>query len=67
MKLKKIDAGLLTFEEFETMTLDEKLLLLPLLPPKKRFEFLTDSRDAGSLVRASPVVDLMVTIKEIGI
>ncbi|GEM_PF-2364375 len=68
MKLKKIDSGLLiTFEEFETMALDEKLLLLPLLPPKKRFEFLTDSRDAGALVRASPVVDLIVTLKEIGI
>ncbi|MCX7959591.1 MAG: DUF6178 family protein, partial [Deltaproteobacteria bacterium] len=34
---------------------------------KKRFDFLTDSRDAGELVKKSPVIDLMVTIKEVGL
>ncbi len=67
MELLKLDYDALSFDEFEQKTLEEKLLILPLLSPKKRFDFLTDLRDAGKLVQSMPVVDLAVTIKEIGI
>ncbi|MCX7943919.1 MAG: DUF6178 family protein [Deltaproteobacteria bacterium] len=67
MKIKIREPQLLTFEEFENLSIEDKLLILPLMPPKKRFDFLTDSKDAIALVRASPVIDLMVTIKEIGL
>lgn len=67
MGLLRADIGRLSFEDFEARPIDERLLILPLLSPKKRFEFLTDSRDARRLVRSMPVVDLAVTIKEIGI
>jgi len=67
MKITIKEPQALTFEEFEKLSPEEKLLLLPLMPPKKRFDFLTDSRDAGALVKASPVVDLIVTVKEVGL
>lgn len=67
MKLTVKEPQSITFEEFEALPLEERLLILPLLSPKKRFDFLTDSKDALTLVRSSPVLDLMVTIKEIGI
>lgn len=67
MKIITRDIQSLSFEDFEKLSLEEKLNLLPLLPPKKRFDFLTDSRDAGKLVKSSPIVDLLLTIKEIGL
>ena len=67
MSIIKRDITSLSFEEFESLPMEEKLTILPLLPPKKRFDYMTDSRDGGEIVRSSPVVDLMVTIKEIGI
>lgn len=67
MAIIKRDIASLSFEDFEGLPLEEKLTILPLLSPKKRFDFMTDSRDSGALVKASPVVDLMVTIKEIGL
>ncbi|MGC8926945.1 MAG: DUF6178 family protein [Myxococcota bacterium] len=67
MKIVKKELDRLSFEEFEGLSIEEKLTLLPLLPPKRRFDFLTDSKDADILVKESPVIDLMVTIKEIGV